>query len=117
MFSPAEALLFAALVATTACLVPMYLRLKRLDRYHAQYRDMVDWSATALVGASNAVQSFAQDGRMVLEDLSREIESAKAALDELKAERLRLMSAAQPAVAAQEPGVGAGLTGTGLTGA
>ncbi|MCJ2048340.1 hypothetical protein [Methylobacterium sp. J-070] len=109
MFSLAEALLFAALVATTACLVPMYLRLKRLDRYHAQYRDMVDWSACALVGASNAVQSFTQDGRVVLEDLSREIESAKAALDELKAERLRLTASAPPA-AVRDPALGGSLT-------
>jgi hypothetical protein len=108
MFSLAEALLFAALIATTACLIPMYLRLKRLDRYHAQYRDMVDWSACALVGASNAVQAFAQEGRTVLEDLSREIEFAKAALAELKAERLRLTDAALPAA---EPAAGGGLTG------
>ncbi|APT30632.1 hypothetical protein MCBMB27_01341 [Methylobacterium phyllosphaerae] len=110
MFSLAEALLFAALVATTACLVPMYMRLKRLDRYHAQYRDMVDWSASALVGASNAVQSFAQDGRVVLEDLSREIECAKVALAELKAERIRLANAAQPGDASPEPAVGGNLT-------
>ena len=110
MFSLAEALLFAALVATTGCLVPMYMRLKRLDRYHAQYRDMVDWSASALVGASNAVQSFAQDGRTVLEDLSREIETAKAALAELRAERSRLMASAQPAAPGHEPAAGGSLT-------
>lgn len=109
MFSLAEALLFAALVATTACLVPMYMRLKRLDRYHAQYRDMVDWSASALVGASNAVQSFAQDGRVVLEDLSREIETAKAALAELKAERARLTTSAQSG-AGPESAAGGSLT-------
>lgn len=110
MFSLAEALLFAALVATTACLVPMYMRLKRLDRYHAQYRDMVDWSACALVGASNAVQAFAQEGRTVLEDLSREIEYAKAALEDLKAERLRLTTSASPAGVGQEPAIGGSLT-------
>ncbi|MGE8129529.1 MULTISPECIES: hypothetical protein [unclassified Methylobacterium] len=109
MFSLAEALLFAALVATTACLVPMYMRLKRLDRYHAQYRDMVDWSASALVGASNAVQSFAQDGRVVLEDLGREIELAKAALAELRAERDRLTAPAH-AAAPSEAAVGSRLT-------
>jgi hypothetical protein len=109
MFSLAEALLFAALVATTFCLVPMYMRLKRLDRYHAQYRDMVDWSASALVGASNAVQAFAQDGRIVLEDLGREIECAKAALAELKAERAKLMHAAQPA-AGPDPSATGSLT-------
>ncbi|TXN61716.1 hypothetical protein FV228_20535 [Methylobacterium sp. WL18] len=106
MFSLAEALLFAALVATTGCLVPMYMRLKRLDRYHAQYRDMIDWSACAMVGASNAVQAFAQEGRTVLEDLSSEIEFAKAALAELKAERLKLTSPAQPVGVAHEPAVG-----------
>jgi len=110
MFSPAEALLFAALVATTACLVPMYMRLKRLDRYHAQYRDMVDWSASALVGASNAVQAFAQDGRTVLEDLSREIETAKAALAELRAERSRLTAAPPPDAAGHESPRGGSLT-------
>ncbi|KZC02576.1 hypothetical protein [Methylobacterium radiotolerans] len=109
MFSLAEALLFAALVATTACLVPMYMRLKRLDRYHAQYRDMVDWSASALVGASNAVQSFAQDGRVVLEDLSREIEHAKVALAELRAERDRLTAPAH-AAAPSDAAVGGRLT-------
>jgi hypothetical protein len=110
MFSLAEALLFAALVATTACLVPMYMRLKRLDRYHAQYRDMVDWSATALVGASNAVQAFAQDGRTVLEDLSREIEAAQAALAELRAERVRLTGAAPAAAGSHDSAVGGSLT-------
>ena len=110
MFSLAEALLFAALVATTACLVPMYMRLKRLDRYHAQYRDMVDWSACALVGASNAVQAFAQEGRTVLEDLSREIECAKSALDELKAERLRLTASAAPAETDPDPAIAGNLT-------
>ena len=110
MFSLAEALLFAALVATTACLVPMYMRLKRLDRYHAQYRDMVDWSASALVGASNAVQAFAQDGRTVLEDLSREIETAKAALAELRAERSRLTAAPPPDAAGHESPRGGSLT-------
>ncbi|SFJ51786.1 hypothetical protein [Methylobacterium brachiatum] len=106
MFSLAESLLFAALVATTGCLVPMYMRLKRLDRYHAQYRDMIDWSACAMVGASNAVQAFAQEGRTVLEDLSSEIEYAKAALAELKAERLRLTSSVQTIGDARDPAVG-----------
>lgn len=59
-----------------------------------------------MVGASNAVQAFAQEGRTVLEDLSSEIEFAKAALAELKAERLKLTSPAQPVGVAHEPAVG-----------
>ena len=70
---------------------------------------MVDWSASALVGASNAVQSFAQDGRVVLEDLGREIELAKAALAELRAERDRLTAPAH-AAAPSEAAVGSRLT-------
>ena len=95
MFSLVEGALFVALVLTTACLLPMYLRLKRLDRYQAQFEAMIASSSHTLTEAGNAVRGFAVDGRSILECLSREIDLADAALRRLKAERVAA-SAAMP---------------------
>lgn len=90
MFSLIEGVLLGALVMTTACVVPMYQRLKRFDRYHAQYRDMIETSSRTLTQAGDAVQGFATEGRTVLAQLSQEMERAEAALARLRAERLAI---------------------------
>ena len=93
MFSLVEGALFVALVVTTACLLPMYLRLKRLDKYNAQYGEMIGATSHTLTQAANAVQGFSVDGRSILERLSREIDLADAALRRLRAERLAATAA------------------------
>lgn len=106
MSSLIEAVLLAALVMTTACVVPMYRRLKRFDGCQAQYRDMIETSSRRLAHAGDAVQGFATEGRTILAQLAREIDLAEAALASLKAERLALSDATPPQSAAAARRVG-----------
>ena len=91
----ADGVLFAALIGTTACVVPMYLKLKRLDRTQAEYGRAMAASGHALASAGEAVRSFAGEGREVLEALSLKIDEAKAALADLEAARRELAAQAE----------------------
>lgn len=90
MASLVDGVLLTALVATSACVVPMYLKLKRLDRAQAEYGRAVAASGHALASAGEAVRSFAGEGREVLDALGRKIEEARATLAELEAAQRRL---------------------------
>lgn len=90
MASWIDGVLLTALVGTSACVVPMYLKLKRLDRAQAAYGRAMAQSGDALVSAGDAVRSFASEGR---EALSLKIEEARGALAELEASRRALLAA------------------------
>ncbi|TNC09606.1 hypothetical protein FF100_25680 [Methylobacterium terricola] len=87
MVSLVDGVLLAALVGTTACVLPLYLKLKRLDRAQAEYGRAVAASGHALASAGDAVRNFTGEGRAVLEALSAKIEEARATLDALEAAR------------------------------
>ena len=93
MGSLVDGILLVALVATSACVVPMYLKLKRLDRTQAEYGAAVAASGVALTQAGEAVRSFKEEGREVLEALSLKIDEARAALADLEASRAALVAA------------------------
>ncbi|MDV2986477.1 UNVERIFIED_CONTAM: hypothetical protein Q9R58_19335 [Methylobacteriaceae bacterium AG10] len=93
MGSLVDGILLVALVATSACVVPMYLKLKRLDRTQAEYGAAVAASGVALTQAGEAVRSFKEEGREVLEALSLKIDEARAALADLEASRAALIAA------------------------
>ena len=88
-----DTILLVALVATSACVVPMYLKLKRLDRTQAEYGAAVAASGVALTQAGEAVRAFKEEGREVLDALSLKIDEARAALAELEASRAALVAA------------------------
>ena len=90
MASLVDGVLLVALVGTSACVVPMYLKLKRLDRTQAEYGRAMAASGHALANAGEAVRSFAGEGREVLEALGRKIDEARATLVQLEAARDRL---------------------------
>lgn len=83
--SPADLLLLAALVATTACVVLLHLRLKKLDSLSQDYRRALDEAATALGTAREALTTFSQDGREVLVLLACRIDAAHALMAEMDA--------------------------------
>ncbi|AWI87340.1 hypothetical protein [Methylorubrum aminovorans] len=93
MGSLVDGILLVALVATSACVVPMYLKLKRLDRTQAEYGAAVAASGVALTQAGEAVRAFKDEGREVLDALSLKIDEARAALAELEASRAALVAA------------------------
>ena len=93
MGSLVDGILLVALVATSACVVPMYLKLKRLDRTQAEYGAAVAASGVALTQAGEAVRSFKEEGREVLEALSLKIDEARVALADLEASRAALIAA------------------------
>ncbi|MCP1539862.1 hypothetical protein [Methylorubrum extorquens] len=93
MGSLVDGVLLVALVATSACVLPMYLKLKRLDRTQAEYGAAVAASGVALTQAGEAVRSFKEEGREVLDALSLKIEEARALLDTLEASRAALIAA------------------------
>ncbi len=70
MVSLVDGVLLAALVGTTACVLPLYLKLKRLDRAQAEYGRAVAASGHALASAGEAVRNFTGEGREILEALS-----------------------------------------------
>jgi hypothetical protein len=77
MSSLANALLFLALVTTSAMVAIMYRKLKKLDRYHAEYQQIFDKTGAALMTAQNAVASFGAEGKETLVLLSQRIEEAQ----------------------------------------
>ena len=88
-----DGVLLAALLGTTACVVPMYLKLKRLDRTQAESGRARAASGHARASAGEAVRSFAGEGRAVLDALGAKIEEAKGTLAELEAARAALARA------------------------
>ncbi|RVU15607.1 hypothetical protein [Methylobacterium oryzihabitans] len=85
--SVVDAVLFAALLLTCACVLPMYLKLKRLDRVQAEYGRAFAETSRALAQAGEAVRGFTGEGREVLDALSAKIDEARATLAELEAGR------------------------------
>ena len=92
MGSLVDGILLLALVATSACVVPMYLKLKRLDRAQAEYGAAVAASGLALTQAGEAVRAFKDEGREVLDALSLKIEEARATLAALEGSRAALIA-------------------------
>jgi hypothetical protein len=82
-----DAVLLAALVLTCACVLPMYLKLKRLDRTQAEYGRAFAQSSRALASAGEAVRNFTGEGREILGALDAKIAEARAALADLEAAR------------------------------
>lgn len=77
MSSLANVILFVALVVTSAMVALMYRKLKRLDRYHADYQRIFDQTGKALAGAQTAVANFGSEGRETLALLGARIEEAR----------------------------------------
>lgn len=82
-----DALLLAALVATSVCVVLMHLRLRRLDRFHAEYERAFVQTAGALDAAREAVTALNVDGRVMVVALGNRIDEAKAVIAALEAQR------------------------------
>lgn len=85
MSSLVNAVLFLALMLTSAIVVAMYRKLKKLDAYHAEYKLVFDQTAEALGSARDAVRSFATEGRELLEALDARIDEARAVKADLEA--------------------------------
>jgi intergrase/recombinase len=86
-----DTILLVALVATSACVVPMYLKLKRLDRTQAEYGRILVESGHALSQAGEAVRGFSTEGREILEALGARIDEARRVLTDLEASRQALL--------------------------
>lgn len=84
MSSLANIILFLALVTTSIMVAVMYVKLKKLDRYHAEYQQIFDRTGEALKGAQTAVMSFGTEGKETLAMLGARIEEAKAAAAQLE---------------------------------
>jgi Na+-transporting NADH:ubiquinone oxidoreductase subunit NqrC len=84
MSSLANVILFLALVTTSVMVAVMYVKLKKLDRYHAEYQQIFDRTGEALKGAQTAVMSFGSEGKETLAMLGSRIEEAKAVARQLE---------------------------------
>jgi len=84
MSSLANLILFLALVTTSIMVAVMYVKLKKLDRYHAEYQQIFDRTGEALKGAQAAVMSFGAEGKETLAVLGARIEEAKAVATQLE---------------------------------
>jgi len=76
-FSPAEAVLFVALVVTSACVVLMYRKLNELSIVGRHYRLALHDSAAALGDARDAVALLNDDSRQLLAELCLKIGEAE----------------------------------------
>ncbi|MBB4040768.1 multidrug resistance efflux pump [Microvirga flocculans] len=85
MSSLANTILFLSLVITSVMVAVMYRKLKKLDRYHAEYRQIFDKTGDALTAAQKAVAGFGKEGKETLTLLSLRIEEAQAAARQLEA--------------------------------
>jgi hypothetical protein len=90
MSSLVDAVLLVALVLTSACVVVMYRKLRRLDAYHQDYQRILAQTATALEAARSAVESLQVDGRELVSALGRRIEEARAVMAEIDEKRAAL---------------------------
>jgi hypothetical protein len=84
MSSLANIILFLALVTTSVMVAVMYVKLKKLDKYHAEYQQIFDRTGEALKGAQTAVMSFGSEGKETLALLGSRIEEAKAVAKQLE---------------------------------
>jgi hypothetical protein len=84
MSSLANSILFLALVTTSIMVAVMYRKLKKLDRYHAEYQRVFDKTGEALLGAQKAVINFGTEGKETLTLLSMRIEEARALAHQLE---------------------------------
>jgi hypothetical protein len=84
MSSLANLILFLALVTTSIMVGVMYVKLRKLDRYHAEYQQIFDRTGEALKGAQAAVVSFGTEGKETLALLGARIEEAKAVATQLE---------------------------------
>lgn len=84
MSSLANVVLFLALVTTSTIVAVMYSKLKRLDAYHAEYKNIFDKTGAALVSAQNAVSHFGTESRETLSELGARIEEAKLLIKRLE---------------------------------
>ncbi|WP_018260419.1 hypothetical protein [Methylobacterium sp. WSM2598] len=80
-----DGVLLGALVLTCLCVVPMYLKLKRLDRVQAEYGRAFAQTSQALTQAGEALRGFTGEGREILEALSAKIDEARRTLADLDA--------------------------------
>lgn len=94
--SLANAILFIALVITSGMVALMYRKLRQLDRYHAEYKQIFDKTGAALIGAQNAVSSFGSEGRETLMQLGTRIEEARDVARQLEALTQSARSLSQP---------------------
>ena len=62
MSSLANTILFLALVTTSIMVAVMYVKLRKLDRYHAEYQQIFDKTGTALTAAQKAVVELRHRG-------------------------------------------------------
>ena len=85
MSSLANTVLFLALVTTSIMVAVMYVKLRKLDRYHAEYQQIFDKTGTALTAAQKAVVSFGAEGKETLAALAQRIEEAQAVARQLEA--------------------------------
>ena len=91
-FSPAEAVLFVALVVTSGCVVLMYRKLNELSTVGRHYRLALHDSAAALGDARDAVALLNNDSRELLAELCGRIGEAEALVARL--DRARIEAAA-----------------------
>jgi Na+-transporting NADH:ubiquinone oxidoreductase subunit NqrC len=84
MSSLANVILFLALVTTSIMVAVMYVKLKKLDRYHAEYQQIFDRTGEALKGAQTAVMTFGAESKDTLALLGTRIEEAKAVAAQLE---------------------------------
>jgi len=84
MSSLANTILFLALMTTSIMVAVMYRKLKKLDRYHAEYQQIFDKTGAALVTAQNAVASFGAEGKETLVLLAQRIEEAQTIANRLE---------------------------------
>jgi hypothetical protein len=92
----ANTVLFIALVTTSIMVAIMYRKLKRLDRYHAEYQQIFDKTGSALIGAQKAVETFSTEGKETLALLSLRIDEAQAAAKKLELLTVQARQQAHP---------------------
>ncbi|WP_371347776.1 hypothetical protein [Ancylobacter sp. IITR112] len=93
-FSPAEAVLFVALVVTSGCVVLMYRKLNELSTVGRHYRLALHDSAAALGEARDAVALLNDDSRELIAALCvriGEAEALVARLDRARAEAAAIL--------------------------
>lgn len=93
-FSPAEAVLFVALVVTSGCVVLMYRKLNELSTVGRHYRLALHDSAAALGEARDAVALLNNDSRELISALCTRIGEAEALvarLDRARAEAAAIL--------------------------
>jgi hypothetical protein len=95
-----DGVLLLALVLTSIRVGTMHRELKRLRRYHGEYRQVFSETSQALGSVEGAIRTLNGEGRVVLEALGARIDEARSL-----AARLEAISraAAQPTASAAEP--------------